>query len=394
MRWACVLSEQRDAVGAAEEAAVGVRAGLSGAPDLAFLFCADAYAGNYAELAERAQQALGGGLLLGCSGRSVIGAGREVEGMPAISILGARLPSVSVRPIRLAGDGCPRGAGAWREAFELGPDAAPCFVLLADPFSCDAEALVRQLDLDFPESAKLGGLASGGRQRGENALFLDGRLHRDGLVGVALQGDVQVDSIVAQGCRPIGHPMFVTRCRGQLLVELDGLPPVDCLRELFEGGSARDRALMQSSLFLGIEMRNDLTEYGRGDFLIRNLVGADGDSGALAVAASLREGQVVQFQLRDAQTSAEDLEERLARYRPGPGGAPRGALLFSCLGRGAPLYGRPDHDSEVFQRHLGPLPLGGFFCNGEIGPVEQRTFVHGYTSAFGIFRARREASPR
>jgi len=388
MRWSSALSEHRDAIAAAEEAAAAVRADLGGAPDLAFLFCGDAYATDYAALVERLQQVLGGGLLLGCSGRSVIGAGREIEGTPAVSILGARLPGVSIHPVRLAGDGCPRGASAWREAFELGPDPAPCFVLLADPWSCDAEALVHQLDLDFPAGAKLGGLASGGQQRGENALFLDGRAHREGLVGVALQGDVQVDSIVAQGCRPIGNPMFVTRCRGQVLVELDGRPPVDCLRDLFEHGSARDRALMQSSLFLGIEMRPELTEYGRGDFLIRNLIGADGDSGALAVAAALHDGQVVQFHLRDAQTSAEDLEERLARYRPGPGGAPRAALLFSCLGRGAPLYGRPGHDSEAFRRHLGPLPIAGFFCNGEIGPVEQRTFVHGYTSAFGIFRAR------
>jgi len=145
---------------------------------------------------------------------------------------------------------------------------------------------------------------------------------------------------------------------------------------------------MQSSLFLGIEMRPELHEFNRGDFLVRNLVGADPDSGALGVAGTLHEGQVVQFHLRDAETSSDDLEERLVRYERerGSGGAPCGALLFSCLGRGAHLYGRPDHDSEAFRRHLGALPLGGFFCNGEIGPVAQRTFLHGYTSAFAIFR--------
>jgi small ligand-binding sensory domain FIST len=391
MCWASALSERPDATAAADQAAAQLCAALGAPPDLAFLFCADAYARDYARVAERVRAGLGGGLLIGCSGRSVIGAGREVEGSPAVSLTGALLPGVSIKPLRLAGDGFPRGLEAWRDAFELGTDREPGFVLLADPFSCDAEALVRQLDGDFPESAKIGGLASGAAEPGGNALFLGHRVHRDGLVGVALEGDIAVDGVVAQGCRPIGHPLFVTRCRGQLLIELDGRQPIDCLRELFERGSPRDRALMQSSLFLGIEMRPELSEYRRGDFLIRNLLGADADSGVLAVAAALHEGQVVQFHLRDAQTSAEDLEERLARYRPGPGGAPRGALLFSCLGRGAPLYGRPDHDSEVFRRHLGPLPLGGFFCNGEIGPIARRTFLHGYTSAFGIFRPRSEA---
>jgi small ligand-binding sensory domain FIST len=288
----------------------------------------------------------------------------------------------------VAGEGFPRGTAAWREAFDLGGEGAPSFVLLADPWSCDVEALVQQIDADFPRSVQVGGVASGAERPGENVLFLEQRVHRDGLVGVALWGDIVLDGVVAQGCRPIGQPLFVTRCRDHLLIELDGRPAMEIVRGLFESASPRDRALMQSSLFLGIEMRPELQEYRRGDFLIRNLVGADPDSGAIALAAALRDGQVVQFHLRDGETSAEDLDERLIRYRGGqaPGGEPSGALLFSCLGRGERLYGRPNHDSDAFRRHLGALPLGGFFCNGEIGPVERRTFLHGYTSAFGIFR--------
>jgi small ligand-binding sensory domain FIST len=332
--------------------------------------------------------ALGGGLLVGCSARSVVGAGREVEERPALSLTAALLPRVSVRGLRLAGDGFPRGAARWRDAFEIAHAPAPHFVLLADPFSVGVEGLVARLDADFPDSVQVGGLASGGREPGGNVLFLDDRVHRAGLVGVALQGDIAIDGVVAQGCRPIGLPMFVTRVRDQVLVELDGRPPMEALRALFESASPRDRELMQSALFLGVEMRPELSQYEQGDFLIRNLVGGDPEAGTLAVAALLREGQVVQFHLRDAETSAEDLEQRLARYGRslGPGAHPCGALLFSCLGRGIGLYGRPDHDSEAFRRHFGPLPLGGFFCNGEIGPVERRTFLHGYTSAFAIFR--------
>lgn len=386
MRWASALSERLDPIAAADEVLAGVGEALGDAPDVAFLFFG---ARDEAEtLAARVQAGLGSGVLVGCSARSVIGAGRELEDRPAVSLSAARLPHVTVRPLRVAGEGFPRGREAWCDAFEIDPSARPSFVLLADPWTCDAEALVQQLDRDFPGAVSIGGLASGGERPGENALVLEQRVHAEGLVGVALWGDLAVDGVVAQGCRPIGHPLFVTRCRGHVLTELDGRPPIEILRALYDAADARDRALMQTALFLGIEMRPELHEYGRGDFLIRNLVGADPDDGALAVAAPLRDGLVVQFHLRDARTSALDLEERLTRYRstPRPGGEPCGALLFSCLGRGAGLYGLPDHDSGALRRHLGALPLGGFFGNGEIGPVGERSFLHGYTSAFAIFR--------
>ena len=388
MRWASATSELPDPDEAAEEVAVAVRDALDGAPDAAFLFFGEAYARGAERLAERVRGVLGGGVVVGCSGRSVIGAGHEIEGRPAVSLTGARLPHVSVRPLRVAGEGFPRGAEAWCDAFDIDPSARPHFVLLADPWSCDAEALVQQLDRDFPGAVSIGGLASGAEQPGENALVLENRVYADGLVGVALWGDLVVDGVVAQGCRPIGHPHFVTRSRDHLLTELDGRPPMEVLRALYDASCARDQALMESSLFLGIEMRPELHEYRRGDFLIRNLVGADPDDGTLAVAAPLQDGLVVQFHLRDAQTSALDLEERLTRYRNVEriGGAPCGALLFSCLGRGVGLYGLPDHDTDALRRHLGPLPVGGFFCNGEIGPVGARSFLHGYTSAFAIFR--------
>jgi small ligand-binding sensory domain FIST len=163
---------------------------------------------------------------------------------------------------------------------------------------------------------------------------------------------------------------------------------MELLSQLFAAASPAEQRLFQGALFLGIELEPEQSRFESGDFLIRNLIGADPDSGALHVAASLEERRVVQFHLRDAAAAAADLERRLARYAAERGRGAAGALLFSCLGRGHGLYGVPDHDSAAFQRALGPLPLAGFFCNGEIGPVEGRTFLHGYTSAFGIFRAK------
>ena len=184
-------------------------------------------------------------------------------------------------------------------------------------------------------------------------------------------------------------PFFVTHCQDNVLQRLDGQPPVELVEELFEAASASDRELFRNSLFLGLEMQSDQGEYAQGDFLIRSIIGIDPDDGALAIAAPLRPSQVVQFHLRDAKASAEDLERCLNRYSVEVGGSKaRGALLFSCLGRGVGLYGSRDHDSRAFYSRVGEVPLTGFFCNGEIGPVRTQTFLHGYTSAFAIFRER------
>jgi small ligand-binding sensory domain FIST len=179
--------------------------------------------------------------------------------------------------------------------------------------------------------------------------------------------------------------MFVTAGHGHLIQELDGRRPLDLLRELYEGASPRDRELFRGSLFIGVVMRDGESEYRSGDFLVRNLLELDAESGALAVAADVHEGSVVQFHLRDAQASAEDLSSHL--HEQGAASAPAGALLFSCLGRGRHLYGTPHHDSQMFSAHYGRVPIAGFFCNGEIGPVHGRTFLHGYTSSFALFRA-------
>jgi len=178
--------------------------------------------------------------------------------------------------------------------------------------------------------------------------------------------------------------MFVTRADGNVLLELDGQPALVALNVLFQTLSAADQTLARSALSVGLVMNPNRQEYRQGDFLIRNVLGVDPRRAALVVGAALEEGQVVQMHVRDAATSSEDLTRLLARYRE----RPAGALLFSCLGRGIHLYGQPDHDSTAFHAALGDVPLGGFFCNGEIGPVQGRTFLHGFTSAFGLSRPR------
>ena len=395
MQWASALSQQTTLRQALDECAASIRASMGDtAADLAVVFASSEYASDYAELPAMVAEMLGPqALLLGCTGGGIIGGGTEIEQEPAVSVTAASLPGVNIKPIRLEGDALPdmdAPPDRWHEALGVDPSDEPQFVLLADPMSFPAQNLLLGMDYAFPSAAKIGGLASAGQGARQNGLFLGRDYHDSGAVGVALSGNIIVETVVAQGCRPIGAPMRITKSDRNFLVELDGQQPFDVLRSIFQDAGQRDRELMQNSLFLGVVMDALIDEPQQGDFLIRNVMGMDQRSGVLAIGEMLKEGQLVQFHLRDAETSADDLTAVLERYaidnRENPA---HGALLFSCLGRGKYLYGKSNHDTEVFQEKVGAtVPLGGFFCNGEIGPVSGTTFLHGYTSSFGIFRPR------
>ena len=263
----------------------------------------------------------------------------------------------------------------------------PHFIILPDPFTIQAEDLLLGLDYAFKDSVKIGGLASGAMRPGGNALFAGQQVYRSGAVGISMHGNIRLETIVAQGCRPIGQPGVVTRCEGNVLLELDGEKPLDILRRLFEEADDHDRGLMNTALHLGVVMDPMKEEFQPGDFLIRNVMGLHREAGALVIGELLREGQVVQLHVRDAHTAEEDLEAMMDRYMAEDGSrSPSGALLFSCLGRGENLFGSPNHDTDLFLDRVARVPLTGFFCNGEIGQVGGTTFLHGFTSSFAMFK--------
>ena len=397
MKWATAVSEHRFLKYAVAECANAVKAALGERnPDLAVAFVSPHHAANYADLPALIRDMIGDCVLVGCSGGGVIGAGREVENRPGFSLAVAEMPGVEVAPFHIDNADLPDGDAppqAWEELVSASAVDDPHFLLLSDPFSVQGENLLMGLDYAFPRSVKIGGLASGGQRPGANALYLGGRAYDSGAVGVALRGNITVDTIVAQGCRPIGERMQITESDRNLLIGLDGRGAIETLRELFRGLSERDQQLAQQSLFLGVVMDEFNDDPQLGDFLIRNIIGLDARQGALAIGEYLKEGQIVQFHLRDAETSSQDLNDMLGLYASGRGAGAgvagttgAGALLFQCLGRGEYLYGRADHDTDMFRDKVGAIPLAGFFCNGEIGQVSGQTYLHGYTSSFGVFR--------
>lgn len=399
MKWSSFLSQASTPDKAVAEACQAVTASLHGRSsgaaatplvDFAAVFISEGWEAHYRDFIKLLKPHLAAKVLIGCSGGGVIGGGKEVEHQPAVSLTAAMLPDVTLYPFYVKDDRLPdldAGPEAWRNIVGIPADENPQFILLADPFSFRTETFVLGMDYAFPNAHKIGGLSSGGRGPGENVLYLNTQIFTSGLVGVGFTGNIVVDPLVAQGCRPIGKPMTITDCDSNILIELDHHTPVQILEDLIPTLSTRDRELAASSLFLGVLMNPMKTEISDGDFLIRNLMGIDSNRGALAVGEVLRVGQQVQFFVRDSQTSAENLRSLLETYKNGHGeSAPRGALLFSCLGRGEYLYGFPDHDSSLFHKTFGYVPLGGFFCNGEIGPVGGATYLHGFTSCFGIVR--------
>jgi small ligand-binding sensory domain FIST len=230
----------------------------------------------------------------------------------------------------------------------------------------------------------VGGLASAAVLGRPSWLLAGDEALAEGSAGVALCGDLVLETVVAQGCRPIGEPAIVTKADGHVVYELGGKPPLEVLRLLLDQLSPEDRELARHSLFAGLVMNEYRAGFKRGDFLIRNLLGSDPRTGAVMVGANLRVGQTLQFQLRDKRTSDEDLRELLGQLKDYP--EPRGAFLASCCGRGKGLYGEEGHDSRLIQALKGPVPLAGFFANGELGPVAGRNHIHGYTSSLAVLR--------
>lgn len=317
--------------------------------------------------------------VIGCTAESVVGTGREIERAPAISLWGLVAPGVSVQPVRIDAEGAFTGMPPARSA--EAPGGGRVLVLLGDPATFAAEGALSDLDRQVPGLPVVGGMASAGHRPGSNRLILDGLVHQDGAVGAVIEGPIAIATIVSQGCRPIGRPMLITRAERNLIRELGRRPALEVFSETYDALSEADQALVREGLHLGRVINEYQESFGRGDFLVRNVMGAD-NSGAIAITDLVRVGQTVQFHVRDAVTADEDLTALLA----GAGGpTPAGALLFTCNGRGTRLFPGPHHDAHALGERYGPLPLAGFFAMGELGPIGGRNFVHGFTASIALF---------
>jgi small ligand-binding sensory domain FIST len=363
------------AVSAVEQAL----APLSAAPDLVCVFISGDDPEEIAAAARRAALAAAPALMIGCSASGVIGGGRGVEDAGAVSAWAAVLPGARLEAFRLetlkAEDklivvGMPEGQ-----------DDDVVGLLLADPYSFPVDAFVERSDDALPGLALVGGLAEAG-EHGEARLFVDGDVYEDGAVGVVIGGAVTAATVVSQGARPIGPDMVVTKADENVLYELAGVPALEKLEQIVLELPEDEQELAGRGLLIGVAMDEYADEHERGDFLVRGVVGADTDSGAIAIGDVVDVGRTVRFQVRDAGAAEEELTALLERFDLAP---VEGALLISCNGRGQAMFPDSDHDAKVLDRAFGPAGVGGFFAAGEIGPVAGRNHVHGFTASILAF---------
>jgi small ligand-binding sensory domain FIST len=377
------LSTSPDPRAGALEAGLSARAGLDGEPcDVAVVFVTGAHLAAPEAVLEAVHEALVPGELTGCAAGGVIGARREIEQGTAVSVWAAGLDGGEVSAFHATVEELGEGA-ALAELPDLAGAAGA--ILLADPLTFPTEAVLRHLSDAAPGVPLIGGLASARTAEGGTMLFRGEKVFEGGAVGVRVDG-VEMLPCVSQGAAPLGPELTITAGDGQVIGELAGKPALEKLRETIEALPADDLALVQGGLLMGIVIDTNKPDYVQGDFLVRGLVGADPDTGQVAVAADVHPGQVVRLHARDARSADRDLREALAMHMSALGGrAPAGALVFSCNGRGRGMFGRSDHDAEVVSDELGGAPAAGFFAAGEIGPVGGESFLHGFTATVGVF---------
>jgi small ligand-binding sensory domain FIST len=372
-----------DAGEAASLAVAEARASLGGAsPEFAVLFASAHFLGPATALVTAVTQELGAVPLIGCVADGVIGGAREVESGPAVSLwLAAGAGPVETFAMDFVGT----ASGGAFGGYLFGPSPEGVHLMLCDPFTFPAGDLLTHLNSSAPGAVVMGGMASGGLAQRQSRLFLDGRVITHGAVGAHLP-QAEIHPLVAQGCRPVGAPFTITGADGSTILELGGRPPLERLQELAAALHGRDRELLAQGVHLGLVINDSEAEPGQGDFLIRGLVGADAESGAVAVGGEVEVGQAVQFHVRDADSADEDLRRTLKREAVALRGRPAaGALLFTCNGRGSGLFAGPDHDAGLLAETLGQIPVAGFFCAGEIGPVGGRNFLHTFTASTALF---------
>jgi small ligand-binding sensory domain FIST len=316
---------------------------------------------------------------IGASAGAVLAGAHGVEASPGVVLWAGRLPGV-LGPVHVSAQPAGGVARGWTFA-GLTPelvDGARSLVLMADPFTFPLDPFLGEIAGTHPGLSVIGGLASAAHVPGANRLLIGGRVARHGAVGVLLASAAAPRTVVSQGCRPIGRPFTVTRAERNVVFELGGRPALARAQETVQALPDEDRELAARGLHCGIVADDSKLDFERGDFLVRGVLGADPASGSITVGEIVPVGATLQFQVRDAVTASEDLRVLLA------GNEADAALVFTCNGRGARMFGTPHHDAQIVSDHVGAA-VAGMFCAGEIGPVGARNAVHGFTASVALF---------
>ncbi|MEQ3554191.1 FIST N-terminal domain-containing protein [Pseudonocardia nematodicida] len=394
-----------DLTGAAEVATAQALAALGGStPDLLVFFVCpggpDRTPGTEVEAAGlRVMELAGAATAIGATAHGVMADARGVEAEPAVAVWAAALPGTTVTALVPSAERRPGVGPNGEDAITVRGLRPPgegdrAAVLVADPYAFPVGGVLERVNATNPGFPVIGGLASAPGGPGANRLFVDGRVHTGGAVGALLGGDPAPRLVVSQGCRPIGPAMAVTGAEQNRLLGLAGRPAAERLREIIAALPPGEAEQALRGLHLGVAVDEYAETHERGDFLVRAVLAVDPADGSVVAGDVVPVGTTVRFQVRDAAGAAQNLHELLGPLRRS--GPAEGALLFSCNGRGAGMFGDADHDVRAVRAGLDPdgaaAPpaahggrrgprVAGFFAAGEIGPVGGRNHLHGFTAS-------------
>ena len=392
MRSAAAISEHLDTRTAAIEVAGLLESAMDGPTDLVFVFASFHHREALEEAVLDIRNTLAPNTIIGLTTESVVGCDLELEGVAGLSALAMNLPGVTITPWTTSPKkpvpiSKPEKIPDWISL----QDDTQLVLFFADPFSTPITrllpALVNCRGEDDPLPV-IGGMASGASAATYNRLFLNDRGMRSGGIGLTISGPLDFDCIVSQGCRPIGNPMRVTKVEGNVVLELGGRPALEVIEDLARNLEPYEGSLLEGGLLLGSVIDENRDHFGRGDFLVRSILGVDRKRNGIAAGEFYRLGKTVQFHVRDAQTAVEDLQLLLDAQQLDT--QPFAGLLITCNGRGRNLFHVEDHDLTIIRDRIGEVPIAGFFAAGELGPIGGRSFLHGHTACLTLFRSKND----
>src|SRR5258706_1295353 len=390
MRFGCAISQEKDTLAAADAVIADVlEAGLNKI-DALFVYLTASHTAQAEELLQRLHDGLSPRCVIGASAEGVIGKDQELERTAGLALLAGDMGGALVKSFHFGRDDWRKllvEQDALTEAIGYG-NQTRALIGFGEPFSTPLRQLMEKLAEKCPALPLVGGMASSGRSPWQDILLCDDEVFDQGFVGISLSVAIDVQTVVSQGCRPVGHPVVVTKANENVIEQIGGRPALAALQEIVDSMPHEEQQLLKNGLYIGRAIDEYRESWSRGDFLVRNVLGMEQATGGIGITDMVRVGQTVQFHVRDAATAEEDLRLLLEEQKKQD--APAGALLFNCNGRGTRMFSQPCHDIAATRAVFPQTPIAGFFAAGELGPVGKQNFIHGHTASFALFRPGRD----
>ena len=336
--------------------------------NLGFVYVTDKLAGQMQDILSMLKQATGVTHWVGSAGLGICSTGQEYLDQPALAIMLGEFSAQAFRVFPTI-----RQPDEMPDVVSVGSNAAYFGIVHGDPENQHIPALIEQFAARMESGFVVGGLTS---SRNENVQVADDITH-GGLSGVVFTSEVALTTRLTQGVSPLGVQHEITECEDNVIMRLDGRPALDVLKEEIGEVLSRDLTRLSNYIFVGLPIAGTDT----GDYLVRNLLGIDVEQKLLVIGDTIENGRQLLFCRRDGASAVKDMQRMLADIKSGISGVARGAVYFSCLGRGESLFGADSAELKVISRELGNIPLVGFFANGEISHDR----LYGYTGVLTVF---------